>query len=100
MDITLRIKGKDKTFVADFINARCFRNLLKLNQEIDYDNLTDADLDKMVDLMVQVYGKQFTRDELYDGLRSNSLINEWLKVAGGIMNEFSDSVGEDNNEKN
>ena len=34
MQITLKIKEKDKTFTNDFVNARQFKNALKLNENL------------------------------------------------------------------
>lgn len=100
MEIKLKIENKTRSFTTDFINTRCFRNFLKLQNEVDYENLTDKDLDKMVDLIVEVFGKQFTRDDVYDGLPSNKLIPTWLDVAGGIMGEFNKAVDDGDAEKN
>ena len=74
MDITLKINGKDKTYIASFISARMVRKTIAISQEINFENISPEELDKLMDYIVELFGSQFTRDELYDGLASKDLI--------------------------
>ena len=74
MEIVLKIKGKDKTYTAGFISARMVRKTIAVSQEINFDNISPEELDKLMDYIVELFRSQFTRDELYDGLASKDLI--------------------------
>ena len=90
MEITLKMGAKAKTFVADFISARMLRRTLEVAQGVNFDNITPEELDKLLDYVVELFGKQFTRDEIYDGLSSKDLIptiNRCINEVVGAMGE-------------
>ena len=87
MEIVLKIKGKDKTYTAGFISARMVRKTIAVSQEINFDNISPEELDKLMDYIVELFRSQFTRDELYDGLASKDLIptiTSINKVVGAV----------------
>lgn len=90
MEIVLKINGKDKTYTAGFISARMVRRTIEVSKEINFDNITPEELDKLMDYIVELFGNQFTRDELYDGLASKDLIPTITKC----INEVVGAVGE------
>jgi hypothetical protein len=90
MDITLKINGKDKTYTAGFISARMVRTTIAISKGINFDNIVPEELDKLMDYIVELFGGQFTRDELYDGLASKDLIPTITRC----INEVVGAVGE------
>jgi hypothetical protein len=90
VEIVLKIKGKDKTYTAGFISARMVRKTIAVSQEINFDNISPEELDKLMDYIVELFGSQFTRDELYDGLGSKDLIPTITRC----INEVVGAVGE------
>jgi hypothetical protein len=99
MEIVLKVKGKDKTFTAGFISARMVRRTIAVSQEINFANISPAELDKLMDYIVELFGNQFTRDELYDGLASKNLIptiTECINEVVGAVGEVT--AGEGKNE--
>ena len=90
MDITLKINGKDKTYTAGFISARMVRTTIAVSQDINFDSITPEELDKLMDYIVDLFGSQFTRDELYDGLASKDLIPTITRC----INEVVGAMGE------
>lgn len=90
MDITLKLDNKNKTFTAGFISARMVRRTIAISQDINFDNISPEELDKLMDYIVELFGNQFTRDELYDGLASKDLIPTITKC----INEVVGAVGE------
>ena len=96
MDITLKTNGKDKTYTAGFISARMVRTTIAVSQEINFDNIAPEELDKLMDYIVDLFGSQFTRDELYDGLASKDLIPTITRC----INEVVGAVGEATTGKN
>ena len=63
MDITLKLDNKDKTFTAGFISARMVRRTIAISRDINFDNISPEELDKLMDYIVELFGNQFTRDE-------------------------------------
>lgn len=90
MEIILRIDGKDKTFTTGFISARMVRRTIAVSQDINFDNISPEELDKLMDYIVELFGNQFTRDELYDGLASKDLIPTITRC----INEVVGAMGE------
>ena len=90
MEIRLQISEKEKTFTAGFISARMVRKTIAVAQEINFENLSPGELDSLVDYVVELFGHQFTRDELYDGLASREL----LPTLTRCINEVVGAVGE------
>ena len=105
MKIILKIGGKDRTFVADFISARMLRKTIDISKNINFDALSADELDIMVDYLVQLFGKQFTIDDVYDGLPSKELIpklieciNEVVGDMGKVTTAENVTAGEDGTE--
>lgn len=80
MKLTLMINGEEKIFVAPFIPAKHYRQMLKFDQEIDYFKMTLEDYDKLVSFVCDVFGNQFTVDEFYEGIASHELDETLVKV--------------------
>lgn len=98
MDIKLLIEGKEKTFVANFISARMLRRTLEISKEVNFNDMKAEELDKVIDFIVDLFQKQFTRDDVYDGISSKELIPNILKCLNGVVGEVTDATGVD--EKN
>lgn len=94
MEITLMIDGNEKVFKAPFVSARRLREAFELKEK--YNKLLTANgIDELVDFEVEVYGKQFTRDQFYDGFPSDKVFEKVLSDMGCIidgMNEKLDSI--------
>ncbi|WP_213950376.1 phage tail assembly chaperone G [Tepidanaerobacter syntrophicus] len=98
MEIVLKINGKDKTYTAGFISARMVRRTIEVSKEINFDNITPEELDKLMDYIVELFGNQFTRDELYDGLASKDLIPTITRCINEVVGEVSSvTAGEGKN---
>jgi hypothetical protein len=99
MDITLKIKGKDKTFTAGFISARMVRRTIEVSQGVNFENISPDELDKLIDYIVELFGSQFTRDDVYDGLSSKELIPTITNCINEVVGQMSDATaGEGKNE--
>ncbi len=90
MELVLRIAGKKKTFVAPFISGRMLRRTIEIAKKTDFDNINEETLDTLVDYVVEVYGKQFTRDEFYDGIPVKQLTPTII----ACMNEITSGTEE------
>ena len=94
MEITLKIDNKDKSFVAGFISARMVRRTVEVAKNINYENISPEELDKLMDYIVELFDNQFTRDEIYDGLSSKSLIPTITKCINEVVGAMDDATGD------
>ncbi len=74
MTLTLHLNGKEKTFVTDFVSARMLRKTIDIAKTINFEDISVEELDKLVLFLVDLYGKVFTVDDVYDGLASSDLL--------------------------
>lgn len=92
MKITLKINQKDNTFSQSFIPARVFRKTIEIQKQLQGE-IDETILDSLVDFIVTLFGKQFSADDLYDGLDARNLINTAIKCVNEVVSGSSDAVG-------
>lgn len=90
MQITLKIDGKDKTFVNDFVSARLLRDALKLNENTaqqQHEGILSVtrQLDELAELVVKAFNNQFTLDQLWDGISIDKFQPELTRVFNEIL---------------
>lgn len=74
LNITLVKDGEKKTYSQFFVSARFMRKALELRKDLDFNNLSAEDVDTVINFVVAVFEKQFTLDDVYDGLEYDSII--------------------------
>ena len=81
----------DKTFVAPFINGRKLKDTMSMASGIDVNNINAEIIDQMAAYIVDIYGKQFTIDEFYDGIEADKILSTFKecvdKVTGKLVNK-------------
>lgn len=95
MQITLKINGKDKTFTQEFISGRMFRRTLEVSKQFQSGNIDEQTLDSVVDYVVELFGKQFTRDEFYDGIEAGKLIPTIVDCVNQVVGKATEAIGAD-----
>lgn len=80
MEITLKIKGEDKTFVQNFVSGYFFKEALKLSAEEEKKGFDIKMLDREIDFIVDVFGKQFSREDFYNGVDATKLMSEVRRI--------------------
>ncbi|CAH0435507.1 hypothetical protein CQ395_08735 [Clostridium neonatale] len=90
MDIVLN----DRTYVMPKVKTRMLRKAVEVNEKIDFNNLKTKDLDELIDFVVDLYGNQFTRDEFYDELDADKLIETLNSSINGIVGTMTDKLNE------
>ncbi|MBY6758636.1 hypothetical protein HYH82_15190 [Clostridium botulinum] len=91
MTITLLIDGKEKIFKAPFISTRRLKETLSLSEKI-CDGITVETIDEVAEHLVEIYGEQFTIDELYDGFPANEFANKAIEDMQRVLGNFEDKV--------
>lgn len=85
MEIKLFIGEEEKTFVVPFIKGRMFRRVLEISNKHDLNNVTPEILDVLVDFVVECFNGKFSREEFYDGIDAENMIETIL----GFMQKIS-----------
>jgi len=88
MIIKLIIDGKERTFKPGFISGRRLRETMEMNEELEGKKTNGTTLDSMVDYLVNLFGKQFTRDEFYDGIASDKITDTFVECVQGVMGKL------------
>lgn len=70
----MKITLNENIFVAPKPKAKFFRQALQIVQERDLTRLTPDMLDELIQYVCDVFGSQFTINELYDELPSDELV--------------------------
>lgn len=99
MKIVLRMDGKDKTFVTDFVSARHYRDAILIHRKIEANpKIKDEELFEIVfPLIVSVFGNQFTVDDILDGIKYDKIIEESQRIFQtvlGVLTEDDDDPTE------
>lgn len=80
MQIKLYIDGQKKTFAVPFVKARMLRRAIELGEQLgdtkSKQNVSLADIDSMVEFVVDLFNGQFSVDDLWDGLSNEEFIPE------------------------
>ncbi|MGG7163793.1 phage tail assembly chaperone G [Clostridium ihumii] len=87
MKITLLIDGKEKTFIAPFVSTRRLKETLALSKLMERGVNSDS-IDTLGEYMVDVYGKQFTIDELLDGFPASEFIDKVVEDMEKVIGSF------------
>jgi hypothetical protein len=94
MEITLKSQGKESTFTAPFISTRMLRRTLEVQEKVAQ-GMDLKGLDALVDYLVELFGRQFTRDDLYDGLPAHQLVSTATACIQQVVNELNHTGDEE-----
>lgn len=93
MNLELLIDGKKKTFkLPSFIPGRMVRKAVSFTK-MDLANISDENLDEMVEYVANVYGEKFTIDEFYDGIDAREMMDAIANTIQGIVNGTIEAAG-------
>ena len=83
--MVIHLYGEDnevkKSFSRSFVPWKMLKKAVKLSQDIDFDKLKAEDMDQIAGLVVEVFGDQFTLEDLDDGAD----VGEMLVVIQNIV---------------
>lgn len=93
MKIKLMVKGVEKTFSAPFISARKLKETIQL-ESLKMDTMDEKIIDIMANYIVSIFGKQFTVDDLMDGIPSDDLIPKFTECVATVTGNLNKKLGE------
>lgn len=91
----MELKLGDRTYVMQNVKARSLRNAIELTEEINFNNMKVDDLDRLINFIVDLFGNQFTIDDVYDNLDANELVptlTQCLNSLTGTLNAKLDKM--------
>lgn len=91
MQIKLIINGKEKTFIAPFVSARRLKETLALSNKTQK-GFDENVMDEVGEYLVNIYGKQFTLDQIYDGLSANDFLSKAVEDMQEVIGGFDNAV--------
>ncbi len=98
MKLKLTIDGKERIFAAGFISARMLRKTIELSKKINFQDISADELDIMVGFLTELYSKQFSIDDVYDGLKASELVPTLIQSIQEVVGEVNEATSGD--EKN
>jgi hypothetical protein len=81
-----------KTYIAPQPKARMVRNASEMAENLDEKKLKTADLDSMIDFVVELFGKKFTADDIWDGIDADKLIPIIIGCINGVMDGMNSKL--------
>jgi hypothetical protein len=82
----------EKTYTMPKVKTRMLRKAIEINEKIDFNSIKSKDLDGLVDFIVELYGNKFTRDDFYDGLDADKLIETLNNSINGIVGTLENKL--------
>jgi hypothetical protein len=98
MQVKLRMGEVEKTFSTSFISTRMLRRTLEIKEQLH--SLDKMGLDKVVEYMVDLFGNQFTIDEVYDGVPVKEFLSLSLGCMDEVITQFTGAVEKSNKKEN
>ena len=81
-----------KTYVAPTPKARMIRTAAEMTESLDAKALKTADLDLMIDFVVDLFGKKFTADDVWDAIDADKLIPTVTGCIGGLTGDMNSKL--------
>lgn len=82
----------EKTYRQNFVSGMAFRKTVAMKKTLS-EGSQDDHLDLMVDYIVDLFGKQFTRDEYYNGIDAENVINAVSDCLNKVVKKATQAVG-------
>lgn len=92
MKLTLMIAGEAKEFKAPFISGRMLRKTMEFQKKVATTDIAPELLDQLADYVVELYGKQFTQDEFYDGIEAQKMLTTIMSSLNEVVNGANEST--------
>jgi hypothetical protein len=74
-----------KTYFAPEPKARMVRKAAEMTECLDETKLKTSDLDLMIEYVVELFGKKFTADDVWDGISAKKLMPTIIGCINDVM---------------
>lgn len=88
----MELKLGKNTYKLGTVKAKMIRKAIQLTEEINFDQLTVNDLDKLVEFIVELFGNKFTVDDVYENLDAQELVPTLNKCINALMGTFAEKM--------
>lgn len=79
-------KENEKVYYCERPMGRIFREAIALSKRKEINDVTPEVLDELLVFVVKAFDKQFTIDDLYDGIYANKLIDTVSETIQFVIN--------------
>jgi hypothetical protein len=86
MLISLKTQGQKRDFTVGHVTMLTVRRAMDIQEKVDFERITPAQLDMIVDLVVEAFDHQFTREDFYKGMPAKGFIRRLIEILGEIVN--------------
>jgi len=98
LKIELRKENEFKTYTQDFISGRMFRKTIEIQKLFQVNEqgknvIDETHIDALVNYVVDLFGKQFTIDEFYDGVQAKELISTIMGCIQEVTGQVTQAAG-------
>lgn len=83
---------EDKEFEAPFISARKLKRTIIMGKLMEQDTENENTFDRMADYISDIFGRQFSKDNILDGLGSVNLIDEFSNCMSAVTGDLNIKV--------
>lgn len=90
----MQIKLNNKQFTMPTVKAKILRQALTFNEKMDFNNLKAKDLDELINFVCELYGNQFTMDDVYENLDAKELLPTLMNSIECITGETANKLNE------
>ncbi len=82
----------EKIYTSPNPKAIVLRNALEITETMDAKNLTVKDFDLLVEFAVNLFGKKFTADDVWNGIDANKIGITLINCIYGVVGELGDKL--------
>lgn len=98
IQIGIVINKEIKTFTQHFIPARMFRRTIEMQQLLkkglsDQNTSALAELDTIVNYAVELFDRQFTADEFYNGISAQKVLPTLYACINAVVSGANEAIG-------
>lgn len=94
ISLKLEINGEEKTFTCTKVKGILLRKTAAITKTFNKmsEELNEEEIDELVDYIVEIFNKQFTRDEYYEGTDISDVVGNIQNVAQTIIEMASAKI--------
>ncbi len=80
------------TYVAPSPKARMVRKAIEMTEITNFNNMKASDLDNLVSYVVDLFDKQFSIDDVYDGLDADKFLPTLMDCINNVVGTMGAKV--------